>query len=152
MLRVQRDCDSISLLISGTRVLAPRRQKRLRSTSHTAAVRRKAVIRPFDRGGKQARGLLPSRELRRCHAGVRGQALSFGTSADQPTERMRQRGHIVGRHQQTGARGYRVRDCARHGRDDRQAMRDRFRERHPVPLEPGRQHKRSDARYSSEIR
>jgi hypothetical protein len=42
--------------------------------------------------------ILPSRELRRCRTSVDGEPPSFGTIADQTSQRLRQRGDIVGRH------------------------------------------------------
>jgi hypothetical protein len=56
-------------------------------------------------------------------------------------QRLCQCGRIVGRHEQAGARRHRVGDCAGHGRHDRQPVRDRFRKRHPIPLETRREHK-----------
>ena len=89
---------------------------------------------------RQTAGRLPSGELRRCRASVPGEPLSFGTIADQAAQRLRQRGHIVRRHQQAGARRHRVGDRSRHGGHDRQPVRDRLRKRHPIPLETRREH------------
>jgi hypothetical protein len=73
-----------------------------------ASPRKSRSFRPSRLRRQKPGGILPSGELRRCRASVPGEPLSFGTIADQAAQRLRQRGHIVRRYQQAGARRYRV--------------------------------------------